>query len=46
MILKLEGFQYTIFLYLNMNYYFTLTNILDEASKLCTIAAPRTKYEH
>ena len=44
--LKMEGFHYTISLYLGMGYYCTLTNILDEASKLCTTVVPVTKYEH
>ena len=40
MILNMEGSQYTIYLDVNMGYYCTSTNILDETSKLCTIVLP------
>ena len=40
MFLRLEEFQFTISLVLNMGYYCTSTNILYETSKLCTIVQP------
>ena len=46
MFLNTEGFQYTIYLDLNMDYYCTLTNILEKSSKLCTIVLPRMEYEY
>ena len=44
--MNIEGLQHTISLEQNIGYYCTLTNILYEASKLCTFVVPRTKYEH
>ena len=46
MFLKLDKYQHTISLDLNTGYYCNLTDVLDEASKLCTLVLPRMIYEY